>query len=138
MAEAIFNHKVKKRGLIEKFQADSAGTAGYHIGSPPDHRTIQVLRNQEIRVFHSGRQLHERDGIDFDYIIGLDRHNYENIKTLLPDHKGVHLMREFDASGKNKDVPDPYYGDISDFEGVYEILSRSIDSFIDYLSERHK
>jgi low molecular weight phosphotyrosine protein phosphatase len=32
MAEAVFAHTVKEKGLESQFRIDSAGTAGYHVG----------------------------------------------------------------------------------------------------------
>ncbi|MEJ0033090.1 MAG: hypothetical protein WDO15_23350 [Bacteroidota bacterium] len=32
LAEAIFLHKVKVKGLMEAYYAESCGTANYHIG----------------------------------------------------------------------------------------------------------
>jgi len=37
-AENIMNYLLDQANLREKIVCDSAGTAGYHIGKPPDER----------------------------------------------------------------------------------------------------
>ena len=46
-------------------------------------------------------------------------------------------MRNFDPLDKNSDVPDPYYGQNDGFEGVFEILNRSIKGLILELKQKH-
>ena len=135
MAEAIFNHKVEKMGLKSLFLSDSAGTAGYHIGESPDARTIETVQKNGISISHLGQQFRSDHGIEYDYIIAMDASNQRNIIKELKgnnEHK-VLLMRDFDPNGSG-DVPDPYYGGTSGFDHVFEILDRSLDDFISYLS----
>ena len=37
-AEGFFRNQLAQSGLAERIRTDSAGTHGYHIGSPPDSR----------------------------------------------------------------------------------------------------
>ena len=39
-AEAMLRRKVREAGLDDRVEVDSAGTADYHVGSPPDRRAI--------------------------------------------------------------------------------------------------
>ncbi|GFR90755.1 low molecular weight phosphotyrosine protein phosphatase [Elysia marginata] len=56
MAEGIFQHLIKERGLSASWTIDSAGTGSWHIGSPPDSRTMQVLKKNGIADYnHRGR-----------------------------------------------------------------------------------
>ncbi|GAB4245888.1 MAG: low molecular weight protein-tyrosine-phosphatase [Ekhidna sp.] len=139
MAEAIFNQKVKEKGLSDRFIADSAGTANYHVGENPDSRTIDTLRKKGIPVSHKGQQFTQRLAGNFDYLIGMDHSNIRNMKLELQgsfDDK-VMLMRDFDPKGKGEGVPDPWYGGMDGFEEVYDILNRSIDQFIHFLTEEN-
>ena len=55
--------------------------------------------------------------------------------TLLRAGK-IHMLREFDPQGgKSASVPDPYYGDIADFEEVYEIIQRSGQGSLRFLEQ---
>ncbi|KAJ8933783.1 hypothetical protein NQ314_013819 [Rhamnusium bicolor] len=38
IADAVFLHLVKERGIAHKWEVDSAGIGGWHAGNPPDSR----------------------------------------------------------------------------------------------------
>jgi protein-tyrosine phosphatase len=139
LAEAIFKHKIKSRGLEKWIEADSCGTSNYHIGDTPDPRTISNAARNGVVIDHCGRQLSPEDLRDFDFILAMDNSNYINILRLPGSdayaHK-VRLAREFDPKGKGE-VPDPYYGAEKGFQEVFDILDRTLDEFIKYLAKEH-
>lgn len=140
LAEAVFKHKIKGSRLAELVEADSCGTANYHIGDQPDSRTIANARKNGVIIQHLGRQLCTDDLEYYDLILAMDNSNHQNILRLSWDkgqHSKVIMMREFDPMGKGKDVPDPYYGSERDFQEVFDILDRTMDSFIAHLEEKH-
>ena len=131
LAEAIFNERVRQKGLQDQFQSDSCGTANYHVGDWPDDRTIKCAHRNGILINHFGRQL-KRDDLDkFDLILAMDGSNLQNILRLSNEsnRSKVRMMRDFDPKGKG-DVPDPYYGGDKDFDEVFQILDRSIEALI--------
>ncbi len=138
LAEAIFKAKVKVRGLENDIHTDSCGTSNYHIGGPPDSRTVANALANGIAIDHAGRQLTQDDLDKFDYILAMDASNHTNIFKLpnatTHGHK-IHMMRSFDI--ENGDVPDPYYGTAADFQQVFDILSRSIERFLSHLQKEH-
>ncbi len=115
----------------DKFQVDSAGTAAYHIGNPPDRRSIEVARLNDIDIsMQSARQFRVSDFDAFDVIYAMDNSNYTNIISLARNNSDigkVKLFLEENPAISNKNVPDPYYGDMSDFEYVFEILNATSD-----------
>jgi len=131
LAEAIFNEKVKQRGLDKIHQADSCGTSNYNIGDDPDHRTMKSARENNIPLNHKARQLRKSDIEEFDLILGMDRNNLKHIQELSSDDHvaKIKLMRVYDPHGEG-DVPDPYYGSEKDFDKVFEILDRSIETLV--------
>jgi protein-tyrosine phosphatase len=138
LAEAIFKDKLKKKGLESYFEVDSCGTANYHVGDSPDPRTIANAKKNGIIIDHCGRQFTANDLNEFDFILAMDKSNYQNILRLLKDkeHESkVMLMREFDTIGKGKDVPDPYYGGEKNFQEVFEILNRSSENFLNHVQQ---
>ena len=138
LAEAIFKDKLKKKRLESYFEVDSCGTANYHVGDPPDSRTIANAKKNGVTIDHCGRQFTANDLIEFDFILAMDKSNYQNILRLLKDkeHESkVMLMREFDTIGKGKDVPDPYYGGEKNFQEVFEILNRSSENFLNHVQQ---
>ncbi|BDD10726.1 phosphotyrosine protein phosphatase [Fulvitalea axinellae] len=134
LAEGIFDHLVKEKGLEGVVESDSAGTAAYHLGKNPDPRSVAVARKYGIRLDHRGRQFVEEDFEDFDYIIPMDQSNMDNIRRLengVTDDYRLVMMRDFDTIGTGEEVPDPYYGGDDGFENVYKMLRRSCERLLD-------
>jgi protein-tyrosine phosphatase len=140
LAEAIIKHKIKEKGLDDHVEVHSCGTANYHVGDTPDPRTIKNALKNGVAIDHLGRQLSKNDLETYDFIIAMDKSNHTNILKLenAKDHSHkVRLMRSFDLNPAGDEVPDPYYGDETGFQNVFDILSHSIDSFIHYLEKGH-
>ena len=136
LAEALFNHQIKARDLELDFEADSCGTADYHVGMPPDPRTIRNAYKNKVIINHLGRQFHRDDFEKFDLILPMDASNRSHLLRMLQSglysHK-IKLMRSFDSIDKGADVPDPYHGDENDFQEVFDILNRSVAGLIQAL-----
>lgn len=133
LAEAIFIHKLKERGLSHLFHADSCGTANYHVGDSPDPRTIKNALSNGVPINHRGRQLHFNDLEEFDLVLAMDESNLQNILRLsnaATHHHKIKLMRSYDSDRKDNSVPDPYYGTEKDFQQVFEILNHSIEKLL--------
>jgi protein-tyrosine phosphatase len=140
LAEAIFKAKITERGLDDLLEADSCGTANYHVGDTPDHRTIANARKNGVAIDHYGQQLSVQHLTDYDFILAMDKSNHQNILRLegANQHvKKISLMRSYDLTCDDESVPDPYYGNESDFQRVFDILDRSVDLFIDHLQKNH-
>jgi protein-tyrosine phosphatase len=140
LAEAIFNHKIRKMGLSDKILASSAGTAHWHIGESPDPRTIEVAERNGVPVQHRGYQLKPSDFNDYDYFLAMDDDNFREVSLSHDRFKsvaGVYRMRDFDDDKSGTDVPDPYYGDMDDFEYVFKILDEACGHFVDFLRSEH-
>ncbi len=135
LAEADFKHKVKEKGLDHLFEIDSCGTGNYHIGDPPDPRTIANAKKNGVEIEHLGRQLSDDDLAYYDMILAMDNKNLRSIESLRTakeySHK-VKLMREFDPTEKGE-VPDPYYWEEKNFQEVFEILNRTADALLEEL-----
>ncbi|MEZ6317889.1 MAG: low molecular weight protein-tyrosine-phosphatase [Phycisphaerales bacterium] len=77
LAEGIFIHIARERGVLDRFRVDSAGTGGWHVGNPPDPRSVAVARKHGIelpsraRTFDDGLRESER----FEWLIAMDREN---------------------------------------------------------------
>jgi len=126
LAEALFKKHIKERGLKSEFSCDSCGTAAYHIGAPPDARSVANALENGLIYSNSGRKLAQQDFENFDYIIAMDEENLRNIQKVNPNnHLKIYKMRKFDLQGLNKDVPDPYYGGERGFQEVFEMLDRA-------------
>ena len=129
-AEAVFRHKADEAGL--KLTIDSAGTHGYHTGSPPDKRSQAA--GQERGYSFEGlkcRRVSDTDFETFDLILAMDQSNLENLREMSdPDHHHkIRLMLDF-AGYENEEVPDPYYGGKKGFELVLGLIEEASDGLI--------
>ena len=137
LAEAIFNHKVEKKGFADRFKADSAGTSNYHIGEPPDKRTISNALKNGVTIQHRGRQVKVMDFEHYDYVFAMDNSNLESITRLSNGsaRAKIDLIRTYDPVSKGGEVPDPYYGGEKGFQEVFEMLDRTIEHLITELTK---
>ena len=137
LAENMFSHLARERGVEEKYQLDSAGTSAYHVGEPPDYRMRQVAKNKGFEYTGRAKQFWAADFDQFDLVIAMDKANqsYLERKALSEEQSSkIHLMREYDPEGKpDLDVPDPYYGGLDGFEVTFEIVKRSCQGLLEAL-----
>jgi len=127
-AHGITLHHIKKRGLGNDVELDSAGTGAYHVGQRPDQRSILAARRRGIDLPGVARQFLASDFDNFDYVLAMDEENLENLKKLLGNrqHPGLRLFRTFDPSAPpNASVPDPYFGGEHGFEEVLDQCERA-------------
>jgi protein-tyrosine phosphatase len=102
---------------------DSAGTANYHVGEPPDRRSIAAARRRGYEIASlRARQLAATDFTSFDYVLAMDRANLGQMNAVQPDARSarVGLFLEF-ARLDCDEVPDPYYGGVEVFERVLDL-----------------
>lgn len=133
LAQGIFEHQLRQAGLEQDYDADSAGTSGWHQGEPPHSGSIRIARKYGINIERQrSRPVHAKDGEIFDYIIAMDTSNRESLLSefRFPERK-VHLMRSFSPGSQgNLSVPDPWGLRDDAFEDVYAILDDAVAGFI--------
>ena len=125
LAEGILKSNVNP----DYFIVDSAGTSAYHIGEPPDYRSIAIAKKNGIDISNQiARKFMASDFNDFDLIFAMDIENYQNICSLSKNKSDLLkvklILNEINPS-KNLSVPDPYYGGDNGFENVYNMLDEA-------------
>lgn len=140
-AEGVFRHLVEQAELDGHFDIDSAGTAAYHVGEPPDRRSATAARARGIELGGRARQFRAADFERFDYVIAMDRSNHADLLELAPDEQArtkVLLLRAFDPEvSEASDVPDPYYGGVGGFDLVLDICVRGCRGLLDHVRATH-
>jgi protein-tyrosine phosphatase len=130
MAEGVFRDLLKKEYLSNKINVDSAATSSWHIGSPPHKGTLATLKKYNISADGLvGRQLTKEDFETFDYIIGMDESNINNIFDITGSPQHPKIIRLLDLTDHYKDVPDPYY--TGDFEETYQLVSEGCQALLE-------
>jgi protein-tyrosine phosphatase len=108
---------------------DSVGTGGWHVGEHPDVRAVQAgaARGYDLSRL-SARQLVPVDFNRFDHVIALDGSHLRDMQRLAPPDATARMSRLLDwlPDGPGGDVPDPYYGDLSDFEHVLDLVEAAV------------
>lgn len=136
LAEALFEKHIKSNNLNNEVSCDSCGTSAYHIGSPPDERSVENARKNGLEYTNCGRQLSQQDFVDFDYIIAMDNSNLEEILEVNPnEHPHIYKLRDFDKIDKGANVPDPYFGGTQGFQAVHDIIDGATLNLLKDLSK---
>jgi protein-tyrosine phosphatase len=134
LAEGVFRDLVRREGLADAFEVESAGIASYHVGDPPDPRSVRVAAQNGIVLDGVGQQFRAKDFDRFDLILALDRDIYASLERLAPHAAAkakIQMLRAYDPKATaSLDVPDPYYGNSSHFERVYEMVQRSCQGLL--------
>ncbi|HZW63015.1 MAG TPA: low molecular weight protein-tyrosine-phosphatase [Flavobacteriaceae bacterium] len=134
MAEGILRAKVAS----EKIIVDSAGTGNYHIGDPPDPRSIKIGEKYGIDISHlRGRQFTVADFDTFDIIYVMDESNYQHVVKLSrsdTDIRKVKFILDEIYPNQNYNVPDPYHGNLHQFDAMYKMLDEACEAIASKLS----
>lgn len=134
------SHLIKQAGLSDRIVCDSAGTGGYHIGSPPDQRMTAAAKRRGIELKGQARQFKTSDFANFDLILAMDRENYQDILSLDPARKykdKVRLMCDFATHHREREVPDPYYGGTEGFDKVIDLLLDACEGLLQDVVKTH-
>ena len=89
------------------------------------------------RLDSRARQIRQSDFDDFDLLLVMDRENYRIIASKAPDEesrKKVRLLTDYLQEHRGADVvPDPYYGDLSDFDYALDLIEDACDGLLEQL-----
>jgi protein-tyrosine phosphatase len=140
-AQGVFGYLVEQHGLKSQIHIDSAGTHAYHVGEPPDARATRAAGRRGIDLGpQRARRVTERDFLDFDYVLAMDRNNYNDLMLLCPPaHRPkLHLFLEYAAELADDEVPDPYYGGVTGFDRVLDLIEMAANGLLADIRERYR
>lgn len=130
LAEGILENKAKHLNVT----VESAGTAGYHIGRPPDSRSIEIASRNSINIENQrARQFTRSDFKEFDRIYAMDTSNYSHLIALTntqEERKKIRMILNEVTERSYRSVPDPYYGDGDGFQKIYNILEEACEKIV--------
>ncbi len=132
MAEYVLKDLVAKRGLTDCFFIDSAATSTEEIGSRVHRGTREKL--QEVGILcgdHRSRQMVRADYEKFDYLIGMDTWNIDNMQRIVRRDPEKKISRLLDFSDCPRDIADPWY--TGNFDETYEDVSEGCQAFLKYI-----
>lgn len=132
LAEGILKSKLANENISA--YVDSAGTGGYHIGSTPDERSIQIAKKYGIDLTDQrARKIRSIDFEEFDLIFAMDTYNYQDLRKMAREDEWSKIKMILNESfpGENRSVPDPYYGEHDGFETVYQMLDQACNRIVE-------
>lgn len=139
-AEGVFRSLVESESLGEPILADSAGTHAYHSGEPPDPRAQAAAARRGIDLSRlRGRQAIAEDFHEFDYVVAMDRENYDYLHSICPPalKYKIRLFMEFAPDYPHDEVPDPYFGGVSGFDRVLDMIEDAAGGLLAEIRQRH-
>ena len=130
-AQGVLERLIRKEGLDTQFQVDSAGTASYHIGRPPDARMLTSSAIRGYKLSSVAKSLTKAHVADRQLILAMDRENVAEIVRISEGDVGrVKMWSDYLDGSWPRDVPDPYYGGTAGFEYVLDMLEAAAPSII--------
>lgn len=139
MAQIIFENLVKKFGLENEFEINSAGTEGYNemCKAGIHHGTKNILRKNGIPFSeHYSRRMRKEDYEYYDYIIAMDNNNIEDIKSIVGFDKDNKIKRLLDYTSNPRNIKDPWY--TGNFDETYEDVVEGCEAFLKEIKALHK
>lgn len=134
-AEGVMKAKVHAAKLDDMFYIDSAGIGDWHVGQLPDSRMRERGARRGYRLDSRARQIRQSDFADFDLLLVMDRENYRIITSKASDEESrqkVRMLTDYLQEHKNTDiVPDPYYGDLSDFDYALDLIEDACEGLLE-------
>jgi protein-tyrosine phosphatase len=124
-AEAVLRSLAAREAPELVIFVDSAGTANYHPGSPPDRRSQLAARERAYDLSQlRARQIGSGDFAQFDLILAMDRENLQLLKERAPSSAQgrIQLFLDYAPEQPVREVPDPYYGGTRGFEEVLDLI----------------
>ena len=125
------------RGLEDRIEIESEGTAAYHVGEKPDVRSRSAAKRRGVDLGSRAQQFVASDFDRFDFVLAMDSENLMNLERLRPGGRPtttLALLLDYDPdSPPNADVPDPYYGGERGFDNVLDLCEAACLGLLDTL-----
>lgn len=137
-AEGIFRARIAAAGLADRFDADSAGTHGYHVGGPPSGPAIRIAAAAGVDLSRlRARRLEPRDFERFDLLLGMDDGHGAILRAQAPKHaRGrVGLLLDYAPGLGLREVADPYYGNDADYRCAFATIAAGVDGLVAQLRQ---
>lgn len=132
MAKFIFQNVLLERGIENDFLVDSAATSREEIGNGLYYNAKMKLDEKNIKHNeHRAKQITKNDYEKFDYIIGMETSNINNILKIVGEDKENKVYRLLDFSSNPRDIDDPWY--TRDFERTYNEISEGCKDLLEYI-----
>lgn len=138
-AEGVFRAYMSRHAPEIDVFIDSAGTHAYHSGEPPDARARRAAERRGVDLATlRARRVDDTDFARFDLIVAMDLLNLQTLRERCPPeyHDRLHLLLDFARDSALQEVPDPYYGGLTGFERVLDLIEEASAGLLAHLRTR--
>jgi protein-tyrosine phosphatase len=134
MAHVVLEARLAEAGMSEVVAVTSAGTGGWHEGTPMDERAAATLAEAGYDASrHRARIFDASWHDDHDLVLVMDA---ANLRAVGGPGERVAMFRDFDPDEPGGEVPDPYYGGAAGFEEVLRMVERTSTSLVSALTRQ--
>jgi protein-tyrosine phosphatase len=140
-AEGILQTYIKQNNLENDIQVSSSGTSAFNVGSPADHRMVECALSRGYSLNSISQQFTVEDFKNFNYLITMDRSNFNNVTRLAQsseDKNKVLPFAHFCVENSINEIPDPYREGIEGFELVLDLLEDGCQGILARIREEHE
>lgn len=133
LLEGWARHTLEAAGQGHRAQLDSAGTGGWHAGSPPDPRAIAASARHGVDLRgQRARAVSPEDFQAFDLMLAADGDTLQWLRQHAPPEARarLHLALAWCEAAHRGDVPDPYYGDAAGFEATCTLARAAAEGLL--------
>ena len=131
MAEYALREAVDRAGLGDRVEIASAGTSVWEVGNPIDPRAGALLHRHGIEDDELRRA---------DLVLALDHDHLGPLRRALGADQAartVRMVRDFAPRPvEDTGIRDPWYGDESDFEIVWEQIDEATGGIVAHVREQ--
>ena len=141
IAQGVFEDLVQREGLEEQVASDSAGTLSYHAGSSPDRRARRAASARGIDLdSQRARQISPEDMSEFDYVVVMDRGNYEEVLPLTgrdETRARFGMFLDYAPQLSDEEIPDPYFCNGDGFERAMDLAEAASEGLLADIKRRY-
>ncbi|ERE77306.1 low molecular weight phosphotyrosine protein phosphatase-like [Cricetulus griseus] len=131
---AVFRKLVTDENVSDNWRIGSGAISTYEVGNPPDYHGQNCMRKHGIPMNHIARQITRENFVTFNYILCMGESNLRDLNrknNQVKNYKAkIELPGSYDPQ-KQLIIEDPYYGNDSDFEVVYQQCLRYCKAFLE-------
>lgn len=134
MAELVMKELVRRQGLAQQILVESAATSTEEIGNPIHRGTVRRLQEAGIPLGdHRAVQMTQADYGQYDYLLGMDSRNVENMRRIAGS--GEKISRLLDFTDHPRDIADPWYS--GNFDQTYCDVIEGCEALLGHVCEKY-
>lgn len=134
MAEQVARAQATRGGMT--LSIDSAGVSDWERGNPLDPRAAACLTKHDYPVGDHRAHLVTEAELGASLIVGMEHSHLDDLAALGASPDQLALITDFVPGDHADGLPDPWYGDMSDFEFTLQVIESAMPAILDEAQSR--